>query len=654
MQLLNRILLLLMLFVSSSLFSQEMFDDFNYENSSDEALYTINKWIVVDGEDGPPSGAIYSSSNITFYEDPDNSDNTIMGVATLATGVSSETTHGRIETEEMSYLYGTYAAYVYFDDTPADYGDGNVETFYSISSYSTCTQASLYSEVDFEYLPYDLWGNLDKTMYLTTWETCESGDRAYNAINQSYEGWHVLLYTCSEGASVNYYIDGEEVANLSGYSPDANQNISFANWIIDNNVGTSSTERATTMQVDWVYYAQDETIDYDEVLQRVDSFRNNGIVRKNLDDEEVVIETSDEGVSGLGGTYYLQNRKSGLVMDVYNGGTDDGINILQYTNNETTNQQFLLSEISTGIYTITNVNSGKVIDVAGNSTLNNANIQQWTNNECDCQHFKAISTGDGYYKFKAMHSDKIIEVVNGSTEVNANVSQFTDNDQICGQWLLLPVENLEDQIFIEAEDFTNSGGIDVEDCSEGGENVGYIDDEDWLVYAGIEIPYSGTYTVSYRVASESTGGQLSLDHSEGDVELDLIDIPVTGGWQIWTTVTSTITIDTGSYNLGIYAATGGWNINWFSLTYSGVKTAEAESSLEEDSSEIIIYPNPVSDQLYISGLKSNANLAIYSVAGTLIKTENGNSISVKSLKKGTYILHISTDNSLTTKAFVKN
>ncbi len=151
-------------------------------------------------------------------------------------------------------------------------------------------------------------------------------------------------------------------------------------------------------------------------------------------------DSSDEtGVSGLAGTYYIQNKKSGMVMDVYWGGTDDGVNILQYINGGTTNQQFTLAEVSTGIYTITNVNSGKVVDVASASTENNANVQQWTSNGTDCQHFKAISTGDGYYKFKAMHSDKIIEVVNGSTEANANISQFTDNDQICGQWTLVPV-----------------------------------------------------------------------------------------------------------------------------------------------------------------------------------------------------------------------
>ncbi len=367
------------------------------------------------------------------------------------------------------------------------------------------------------------------------------------------------------------------------------------------------------------------------------------------DDDE-----AEEGVSGLGGTYYIQNRKSGLVMDVYYGGTDDGVNILQYTNGGTSNQQFTLTEVATGVYSIMNVNSGKMVDVAGNSTEDFANIQQWSGNDCECQHFEAISTGDGYYKFKAMHSSMIIEVGYGSTEENANINQYTDNSQICGQWELIPVSSTSTwSSTIEAESYDYYSGIDTETCDEGGENVDYIDTGDWMVYMDIEFPYSGTYTVSYRVASESTGGQLVLTYSDGTVTLDNVDIPVTGGWQTWTTVSRDITIDAGTYNLGINAASGGWNINWFSLTYSGLKTSAITNSVESSQINMDIYPNPVSTQLHISGVDKSAKLKVYSVSGEMVKTGSGNYINVASLPDGMYLLQIDFGQTIVTKSFIK-
>ncbi len=374
-----------------------------------------------------------------------------------------------------------------------------------------------------------------------------------------------------------------------------------------------------------------------------------------IDDDSNDDSSDDEtGVSGLAGTYYIQNYKSGMVMDVYYGGTDDGVNILQYTNGGTTNQQFTLVEVSSGVYYIMNVNSGKVVEVADGSTENKANIQQMTYSGDDWQLFKAISTGDGYYKFKALHSDKIIEVVDGSTEENANISQFTDNDQICGKWSLVAVSGTTSwNTTIEAEDYSSYSGIETETCDEGGEDVGYIDTGDWMSYADIEIPYSGTYTVSFRVASESTEGQLSMDYDSGSVVLAYVDVPVTGAWQTWTTVSTTVTLDAGTYDFGIYAQEGGWNFNWFSIAYSGAKSTQITTSFDEEEQEISIYPNPTTDLLNISGVEEDAVLEIYNITGSKIKTGFGSYINVSDLASGCYILQVKVSNTVKTIRFIK-
>lgn len=118
---------------------------------------------------------------------------------------------------------------------------------------------------------------------------------------------------------------------------------------------------------------------------------------------------------------------------------------------------------------------------------------------------------------------------------------------------------------LEAEGFSAQQGVQTEACSEGGQNVGWIDQGDWIAYGGIAFPASGTYRVEYRVSSPG-GGRLSLDLDAGGIVLGQLDVPATGGWQNWTTVSHVVTVGAGTYDLGIYAAQGGWNLNWIRIT----------------------------------------------------------------------------------------
>jgi len=121
---------------------------------------------------------------------------------------------------------------------------------------------------------------------------------------------------------------------------------------------------------------------------------------------------------------------------------------------------------------------------------------------------------------------------------------------------------------IQAENYSAMAGIQVEATTDsgGGSNVGYIEATDWLAYNSISIPTTGTYRIEYRVASQNGGGRLSLDLNAGATVLGALDIPSTGGWQNWTTISHNVTINAGTYNFGIYAQAGGWNINWFRIT----------------------------------------------------------------------------------------
>lgn len=120
-------------------------------------------------------------------------------------------------------------------------------------------------------------------------------------------------------------------------------------------------------------------------------------------------------------------------------------------------------------------------------------------------------------------------------------------------------------IELQAENFSAQNGVQVEPCTEGGQNVGWIDPADWMVYNNINFPASGAYRVEYRVSSPS-GASLSLDLNAGNIPLGQVSIPATGGWQNWTTVSHIVNVNAGAYNLGVYAPQGGWNINWIRIT----------------------------------------------------------------------------------------
>ncbi|WP_096058705.1 cellulase family glycosylhydrolase [Haliangium ochraceum] len=122
---------------------------------------------------------------------------------------------------------------------------------------------------------------------------------------------------------------------------------------------------------------------------------------------------------------------------------------------------------------------------------------------------------------------------------------------------------------IQAESAAYSSGVDTEPTSDtgGGLNVGWIDTGDWLSYA-VSLPQAGTYTVSYRVASNVVGGgRLQLETDSGSTVLGALDVPSTNGWQNWVTISHVVELPfQGNGSLGIAAVSGGWNLNWLQIT----------------------------------------------------------------------------------------
>ena len=159
---------------------------------------------------------------------------------------------------------------------------------------------------------------------------------------------------------------------------------------------------------------------------------------------------------------------------------------------------------------------------------------------------------------------------------------------------------------IEAENFVvQSGGLQLEACSEGGQNVGYIENGDWMVW-DLNLPVSGRYQVEYRVASPNNGGIIQLEKAGGSPVYGTIGVPNTSGWQNWTTISHNVNLDAGQQQIAIYVPVSGWNINWLRISHTGSSSAK----LAENSTEALeqmpagrplkAYPNPFTNQVNLT------------------------------------------------------
>jgi hypothetical protein len=212
---------------------------------------------------------------------------------------------------------------------------------------------------------------------------------------------------------------------------------------------------------------------------------------------------------------------------------------------------------------------------------------------------------------------------------------------------------------IQAEHYNTMSGVQTETTTDagGGLNVGWIDTGDWMSYHSINFPTSGTYTVEYRVASVG-GGRLSLDLNGGAIVLGTLTVPATGGWQTWQTISHTVNVNAGTYNLGVYAQAGGWNFNWLRITRQSTAREAAELSEAEAAEPFGLYPNPVARQLRIRSAQPLAagRFRVVDARGATVLNGalHAEGVDVSALKPGIYNLVVTmADNRQLVRRFVK-
>ena len=161
-------------------------------------------------------------------------------------------------------------------------------------------------------------------------------------------------------------------------------------------------------------------------------------VGDDFNDRCTSIKVSTAGVSGKGGLYKLQNRNSGLYMDVNNNSTENNANVVVFADEQGDPSQFWqLTEVGEGIYSIKNYRSGKVLDIMDNSTDNGAVVQQYDDYSAANQQFILLDAADGYYYLAASHSGKVVEVPSSSLEWGEWCKLYDNNGSATQQWKLV-------------------------------------------------------------------------------------------------------------------------------------------------------------------------------------------------------------------------
>lgn len=114
-------------------------------------------------------------------------------------------------------------------------------------------------------------------------------------------------------------------------------------------------------------------------------------------------------------------------------------------------------------------------------------------------------------------------------------------------------------------------GVDLQAASEGGHNIGWMCANEWTEYT-VDVQAAGEYLVEARVASQATGGSFQLEF-DGVNRTGTMNVPVTGGWQSWTTISSEANLVPGVQVMRLANSNSAqeYNMSWFRFTLQCLK-----------------------------------------------------------------------------------
>jgi len=165
-------------------------------------------------------------------------------------------------------------------------------------------------------------------------------------------------------------------------------------------------------------------------------------------------------------------------------------------------------------------------------------------------------------------------------------------------------------------------GVDIEECNDAftlGYNVGWIEHGEWLKHT-VNVQQSGTFDLNLRVSSPNSDGKILLKW-DGQNLTDIFDVPNTGGWQNWETVSlSNIQLTSGTHSLQVRFLFGGFNYNYIEFIQTAVNVEDEEQPVK-DFKVMQNYPNPFNPNTnieYILPSRGRVVIKLYDTLGNEI------------------------------------
>lgn len=204
------------------------------------------------------------------------------------------------------------------------------------------------------------------------------------------------------------------------------------------------------------------------------------------------------------------------------------------------------------------LNAGDIVPITATVHPDNATdkVVKWTSSN------PLVATVDEKGVVKAL-SEGTAEIT--ATTLENSDKQFTAKCKVSVTGTLAPAGDV-----IEAEDYDVQSGIDVENCSEGGKDVAYIENGDYIGFKGINFG-QGAESLNFRIGANDSGSAIEVHLGSPDGKLiGSMDVSATGGWQSWATQKCNIDKTTGVQDVYLVFKGGSgylYNLNWWSINY---------------------------------------------------------------------------------------
>jgi hypothetical protein len=135
------------------------------------------------------------------------------------------------------------------------------------------------------------------------------------------------------------------------------------------------------------------------------------------------------------GTYVLVGVNSGTALENPNSSTTPGEDMEIYNLNNSTDQQWTVTNLGSNVITLTNGASGMLLDVTGASTSAGALVDQWPDNGQTNQQWQVISAaGGGAYELVSVGSGLALDVYGASKANGTQIDQYPYNGNPWQQW----------------------------------------------------------------------------------------------------------------------------------------------------------------------------------------------------------------------------